>query len=474
MAPTINFAGLASGIDSNALIDAISAATRKSRVEPKQTRVSELQDTNDAFATLKEKMNSLKDLLDDFRTLNGGGLQKIGQSEDETIVRASATGLASNGSYTIGVTQLAKNATASFDDRFTSDTAAINSNINDGASAAQRTVTVQIGTGTEMETVSVVLTSTTTWASFVQQFNSQASGATASVVNVGTPSTPSYAVMFNGANTGTQKGNLSISVGAEITGTVPPTLNAQTVSQATDATFTVSGISASTTITRSTNEVADVIPGVTLNLVKVGSSTVTIGDDADATQAKIQEWVDSFNEIVTFINEQNRITREESGTDVKNVFSPLSRTSTDENGLSALKNSLSESIYDDGSAVRIMADLGIQTQRDGTLKFDTDKFQEAVSTESNSVNQILMDFADSLANTNGVIDQYTGFNQLIDLAVRGNSDQISNLNKQIADAEAAIASNADGLRARFARLESLTARLQQQQNALAGALSSGG
>lgn len=473
MAPTINFAGLASGIDSNALIDAINAAAKKSRVEPKQTRVTELQDTNDAFSTLKEKMNALKDLLDDFRTINGGGLQKLGTSADETIARASATGLASNGTYSVQVTQLAKNGNASFDDRFTSDSSAVNSNINDGASASNRTVTVQIGTGSDMETVSVVLTSTTTWSSFVQQFNAQATAATASIVNVGTPSTPSYAVMINGANTGTQKGQIAISVGSEITGTVPPKMSSRTISQATDATFKVSGISTSTTITRSTNEVTDVIPGVTLEMIAVGTTTVTIGDDADATQTKVQEWVDAFNEIVTFVNEQNKIQREESGSTVTNVFSPFARTSTDDNALSALKNSLSNSVYGDGSIVRIMSDLGIQTQRDGTLKFNTDDFQEAVSNESTSVNEVLMEFADSLANTNGVIDQYVGFNQLIDLAVRGNSDQITNLNRQIAEAEANIAQNADALRARFARLESLTARLQQQQSSLLSALSTG-
>ena len=468
---TINFAGLASGIDSNALIDAISASSRQARVEPKEERVTELEDTNDAFGTLKERMSSLKELLDDFRTLNGGGLQKIGQSADETIARASATGLANNGTYTVEVTQLAKNANASFNDRFSTDTAAINPLINDGASAAARTVTMSVGTGTEQETVSVVLTSTTTWASFVQQFNSQVTGATASVVNVGTPTTPSYAVMFTGANTGTEKGEIGISVGAEITGTIPPKLNATTISQATDATFKVSGIASTTTITRSTNEVADVIPGVTLELVKLGSTTVTIGDDADATQSKIQEWVDAFNEIVEFINEQNRVQRQESGDDVTNVFSPFARTSTDDNALSSLRTALSGSVNEEGSIVRIMADLGIQTQRDGTLLFDTEDFQKAMSEESSSVNEVLMGFADTLASTNGVIDQFVGFNQLIDLAVRGNSDQITNLNRQIADAEANIERNAEALRGRFARLESLTARLQQQQSALTSSLS---
>ena len=53
----INFAGLASGIDSNALIDATVEAQKQARVKPNEQKVSDLEETNSAYDELKTKMN---------------------------------------------------------------------------------------------------------------------------------------------------------------------------------------------------------------------------------------------------------------------------------------------------------------------------------------------------------------------------------------------------------------------------------
>ncbi|RMG44420.1 MAG: hypothetical protein D6719_01810 [Candidatus Dadabacteria bacterium] len=466
--PLINFTGLASGIDAEALISATSDAARAQRVTPLEDKISELEDTNSSLEELKTKLTSLKSLLQQFTTVNGGAVAKLGKSTDETVVTATASNAASDGSYSITVTQLAKNATISFATTattYTSATDVIDSGINDGAPDADRTIPITIGTGAKAETVNVVLTSTTTLNDFVEAFNNSTTKATAVVSNVGTSSSPDYRVIITSNKEGTEEGQLTIGAyGPEITA-----FDSNTTDPATDANFTLSGVSG--TITRSTNTVSDLIPGVTFTLESVGGpTTITVATDVSATTSAVQDFIDAYNDIVKYLDENNQITRQEDGKNVTNIFGPLANTRVDDGVLTSLRGDMSGSTYSSGTQIKIFADLGITTERDGTLKFDTDTFEQALSDEPDSVKNILQNFGDTAAVTNGTIDQYIRFNGLIEVVTKGNTQRITDLNKQISEAEKSILRNEELTRQRFARLESLIGQLQSQQQALTSAL----
>jgi flagellar hook-associated protein 2 len=242
---------------------------------------------------------------------------------------------------------------------------------------------------------------------------------------------------------------------------------ATTISQATNAQLTISGIG---TVTRSTNNISDVITGLNISLSSIGDATLKVSEDGPTTITKVQTFIDAYNDLIEFVGENNRITRDDSGTEVENIFSPLASTRTDDNALSALRTALASTVASGGSAIRIFSDLGITTERDGTLKFDTTRFQTAISTEPSSVSQVLQGFADTTSTTGGTIDVYTRFNGLIDISVNSNKTQITSLNQQISESEKQIARTEEQMRARFARLESQMGRLQQQQQSLTSAL----
>jgi flagellar capping protein FliD len=86
------------------------------------------------------------------------------------------------------------------------------------------------------------------------------------------------------------------------------------------------------------------------------------------------------------------------------------------------------------------------------------------------VNTIIQTFADSVALTGGTVDKYTRYSGLLDISINNNKSLITDLNRRISDAEKQIQRMADGLKERYARLEGLMSRLQQQQSSLAGAL----
>jgi flagellar hook-associated protein 2 len=456
--PTINFSGLASGIDTNALISASSDATRKEREAPDQTKVSQLTDTDSALTTLKTKLVDLQTKIKNFASLNGGALSKDAQSTNESIASAAASNAATNGTYTVNVTQLAKNATYSFDDRFADSSTVINAGM-----VGTQTVTVTVGSGANMQTVNVDLTNTSTVSDFISNFNSTATNAQASLVNVGTDDSPSYGIMITSLYEGTSKGLVNV--------TVPPGVGAlasATSSQATDSQITVSGING--TITRSTNSVADIIPGVTFNLAGIGTTNVTITDDVTATTSKVQDFIDSFNDLVSYVTTNNQITRQDDGTNVSNVFSPLASTRVDDNALSSIRDALAGTVYAGGSAIRIMADLGISTQEDGTLAFNTTTFASSIAKESSSVNNVLKSFADTTSLTGGTIDGYVQFNGMIDIEVNSNETEINDLNQRISEVESQISKTEDDMRSQFANLESTMSKLQSQQQSLTSAL----
>jgi len=464
----INFSGLASGIDTNSLIDAMSSATRAQKVDPLNERITELTDTNTALETLKTKFNELKDSLYNFTTLSGGGIVKTATSTNEAYVGASASNAASNGTYSLNVTQLAKNGTYAYGHSFGASTDFVATTA--GGHAASGTITVEVGTGASKETISVDITrDSTTIAQFVSQFNEQAAAngncAQASLLNVGTTASPDYRVMISSNNTGTTLGTLTVTSNFGFLDTaLPGGVN----SAAQNAIFDLNGV---TGITRETNSVSDAVTGVTFSLQGIGSASVTVADDAKSTETKIQDWVDIYNDLVEYISENNNIVRDESGSEIKNVFQPLASTSTDNTALSSFRDAISSITSSiSGSGVNILADLGITTQRDGTLKFDKTQFETAMSTSSSSVNSIMQQFADTTASTGGTIDTFIRFQGSFDVTITSNKTMIERMTTQISDAERSIAEQEEALRARFARLESMMSKMQSQQSALVSAL----
>jgi flagellar hook-associated protein 2 len=461
----LTFSGIASGLDTQALIDATTNATRQTRVKPNQTRVTELTATNTSFEELTTKLETLQSTLRSFSTLEGGGVSKTGTSSKESVVSASASASATNASYSVTVNTLASNHTYSFNQTYSDPNSPVQSTLTGAEPAADRTVTFTVGTGTEQETVSVVVTDGSySIQNYVDAFNTASTKARASLVNTGTTSSPAYKIVITSLYEGTEKGTIArTALGASLTN-----LSGASESAATNSSVTITGIG---TVTRSSNSISDVIPGVTLSLSSTGSATVKISEDVSATVTRVQDFVENYNDIVTFLAEANKITTEQDGQNTKNTFAPLATSRLDDNILFALRSAISSTVASGGSAVRIFADLGITTQRDGTLKFDAAQLQEAISSEVSSVGAVLQNFADSTALTSGTIDQYIRFNGLLDTVVQANQTTIDDLNRRIAEAEAQIQQQADQLKARYARMESQMGKLQSQQSSLTAALS---
>lgn len=467
----ISFSGIASGLDTDSLIKAASSATRQTKVTPLQKRVQELTDTNDALDSLTSRLFRLRTQANKFSSLFGGPLEKSATTANESVITASAGRGTPSGSYEVIVSQLARNGVFSFDDRWSDPTSVINSSINNDASAEDRTVKIAVGLGSSQEMISLELTNETTPANLVEQFNAQSKKGVASLVNVGTSSSPSYAISFTATSEGTQAGTVQLisPLGSELSaGTAA--LQAGTTQAATDAQFSITGITG--TISRSSNTVTNVVQGLSLNLRSIGTSTLTVRDNPTGSAQLVRDFVDQLNDVIKSTQEANLVTQQDQKNEVVTLFGPLASTRVDEGIIGDIRNAIAGTGAASGSSIRIFADLGITTQRDGTFALDEDKFRAAIATEPSSVDTMLRAFGDTIGKTGGTIDLYTRFGGLIDDVRNANKSSITETNTRISEAEKAITKTEQDSRARYARFESLMSGLQSQGSQLSSILAS--
>ncbi len=462
-APIAQFSGLASGIDSKALIDAVIQAKLKNN-ELRQEQIDFITSESDALAEVKKKLLNLSDLIDKFRTANGGGVTKKASSSDASVATAAVSASASNSSIGIVVGSVAATATGSFTDSYADGNDLFAPN-----AVGTQTIGVSIGSGASLVNINVDVTSATTAQGFVDAFNADANAqgrATASIVKI---ADGDYRVVISTAKTGVTEGQLAFTIPAAGVGFGGNTdLQTQTVQQATDAAFSISGIAG--TITRSTNSVSDVLTGVTFQLSKAGTATIGVSDDADTTADSFKEIVDAFNDIVEYANENNLTSQDNNSSDRKIIYGTLAKTKIDDDFLSQFRQVLLGAGSETTGSVQSFADLGITTNRDGTIKIDQEIFKTGVGGDSTGAAQVLRSFADASAGVSGFIYQFTTFQGFIDNETKSNLTQIDNLNDQIEQLQRSADSTRESLTKRFANLESVTARLQQQQSALTASL----
>ncbi len=460
--PSISFAGIASGLDTEALIRSTLQQQRQLSIGPITKRIQELRDVNDAIGGLSTLASDLRRTVEGFRVVGGGAVGKRFSSSSEGVATGAASNGAGIGTFEITVQSLAKQGVGSFTDRFNSPTGAVAAGIDDGASAENRSISITFGEGDSAETVSVAVTSTTSATDIVDAVNEKATQGSAALVNQGTASSPSYAIVFSSKESGVERGAISLTAGAALTNT--GAFTSSTTSQATDATFSLSGLGG--TVRRSSNTVSDILPGVTLNLGSLGTTTISVKTDSSKTAKGVADFVDRFNRIVSYTKEQNTVTFESDSKDTTPTFAPLSSTQIDEGLVSAIRSTVQSSRSGRNSAIATLADMGITTARDGTLSLDSKKLDAAIANDSGSVEKLLQQLGDTLAAPGGAIAQFTRFGGQFDALKQANNRQIDSYNRRAESAEKILSRQEDEMRTRFSRLESLMGGLQQQQMAL--------
>jgi flagellar hook-associated protein 2 len=234
-----------------------------------------------------------------------------------------------------------------------------------------------------------------------------------------------------------------------------------TISSAQDAQVTLGGA----TVTRSSNTITDLVPGVTLGLVKAtptGSpaTTVTVSRDTDATASKVQALIDAANTLITTTKTQTAY----------NATAKTSGPLSGDGGARGLAGSVLElfgSVTGTGTT-KVLSQLGIQTTRDGKLTFDQAAFSARVQTDPEGAASLVSAFATSLEGfAKGALDT----NGVITTGISSAGAEVKRRQDQIDAFEIRMTALQTSYSAKFASLDAALGTLKQQQSQLASQIS---
>ncbi|MBL8918656.1 MAG: flagellar filament capping protein FliD [Myxococcaceae bacterium] len=430
--------GLASGLDSNNIIDTL-VSLEKRPIDMLSKRQQALKAQVSLLGDLASKLSSLSTAAGN---LQSKGVLALKASSSPTSFSVTPTTGGAAGRYSVEVTGLASAAKARSQAFATGDAPITGGTLDLSVMGSNYQVTITDGmTLTEVATA----------------INQSGAPVNASVLASGT----SHYLTLTNRDTGyplTGAPGDALGISMTTTGTQGTALALGITQQATNATFLVDGLP----MTRTSNEVTGAIPGVTLSLKSLGAAEdVVLGYDYEATQKNLQAFVTAYNEVQALVQKQLAVKPESNrgamlagDAVVRNLQSTLQRiVSTTVPGL---------------ATVRSLADLGVQTSRDGSLTIDTTKLQAAVAREPGSVNALFGKATTGLGDVvEGLVDTFTDpVNGLITARKSGLNDNIRAMDSQLERLDARLAGYRQNLIRQFAAMEQVVSGIKSIGNYL--------
>jgi flagellar hook-associated protein 2 len=328
--------------------------------------------------------------------------------------------------------------------------------LTDAVAAADGTFQFKLGpTGA---VVSVAVSATTTLDQLIQAINEENAGIKATAVNLGTPAAPAWKLTLTSVATGAANDIVIVDDDT--------TLAVANTQAALDASFNVAGLG---DFTRATNTFADVVEGVTVTLKGAGAADLAVEIDKGGTQARLQELVEAYNQVVRTIDQQAAATRGSDGKLTPGAF-------TGDVVPRQLRASLAAILRTTvGGSLGTLADLGITTSKsDGTLSIDKARLQQALADDSSGVAALVSGTgtADGIADllSRALETATQGGSGAIAARRDGLSASIRSVERQIDAALTRLESTERLLRARFTALEKTVSQLQSTGSSLLSAL----
>ncbi|WP_421759003.1 flagellar filament capping protein FliD [Devosia sp.] len=369
-----------SDIDWDGLIEEAVQA-KLSKADSIDLKITENEAKSAAFQSLSDLLADVQTAAQALRAPSGSSqastdvfnartayLTANGDVDASSSVSATVESGATMGSYDLAITQLATahKVTSAGQSSKTSDLG------YDGV--------ISLGTSTDTMT-EIEITSDMTLAEVAEAINAQsdATGVQASVLKV---SSSSYQLVLSGTSTGTTIVAEAVSgddLLTELGITDEAGDFADVLQEPQDAIFSIDGIA----VTRTTNDIDDVIEGVTLHLYQVTpddtSITVEIGTDLSSVKDAIVALVDAYNAYRDFAYAEQQLPSDDNADTTVLFGDSTLRTIS-----AAVTAAISESI---GS--NTMALLGLSFDSTNNLELDEDTLDDALLSSLDEIQSLL-------------------------------------------------------------------------------------
>lgn len=453
---TINFSGLGSGIDFSKLVDA-AVAQRTVPVTQLQVRSSALNQRNGDLKQLNAKLIILTQAAKalDSQEL---GTTRLTTTSDDRLISAASTTEAVPGTLRFNISRLATSLTQT-SRVYSSATDAV---LTDGAATA----TFELRKGGAATGTAITITATNnTLEGLRDAINEAGAGVTATIVDIDGTGTQNKLVL-SADETGAA-GRVEL-VETTATGSAADIgLTSLGISSFADldAQFTLNGL----TLTRSSNNISDVVSGVSFALKQTGAVNVTVSSSSlDITQ-KLQNFVAAYNDVQSFIAGQYQA--DSSGRPVgKLAGDPTLRVVQEQ-----LREAVGADSTSNGGVLKNLSELGIGRNTDGTLTLDETVLSGKLASAFSDVKSLLAGngvdktgIAASIYNSYDILsDDQDG---IVQTTINGNQDSIKRLDKNVAEQIERINQLRQSLERQYAAADAALNQLNSQQTALTNIL----
>ncbi len=461
--------GLASGLDTNAIVNAL-MATQQQQVTNLTNQQTGLTSMNTQLTTIQ---TALQKVAADAQALGNPslfGLTQTINSTNPTLVGATATSNngAVVGGYQVSVSALASASqkTYSFTSQSSADTVTIDGQqISLAAGASADDLVNAVNSNSNLDV----------WATVTQE----ASG--------NTPAT----VVFSDRQTGAPSGNY-----IQVSDTAGALTDTGNDIPGTDAQYTINGgatqYSSSNTISGASlggttpptqgQGATETIPGVSLSLNGVTGSTpvtVTVGTPAPSTQnitTAVQQFITDYNSAITTI--QTQLSQAPSSSDP--TQGTLFGDSDLQQLLSTMRDQMDATVGGLTGSVSSMLDVGVstgaasgtaapsQSSISGDLTLDTTALTQALTNNASQVHSMLQSWSISFSN---LVNNEASPGGTIDTRISGDDTQINYLGTQISNMQANNTAMQSQLVQQFAQMEAALSSSQSTSSWLTSQIS---
>lgn len=380
---------------------------------------SELQTLSGEFQTLQSTVDSINNVV---------GLGSFSADVDDTSVLTATLGSgAMAGTYSVNVSDIGSQTNTISMNGLTTVTDPGSSNID-----ASTTYTLTVN-GSNYQ----ITDSAGTLNGLAQAINSSGANLQATIVNVGSSSSPDYRLSVQSLNYAPDTVQLNDGTNDLL----------NTLTTGTNVQYQVNG-EPSTPITSNSRSVT-ISPGLTVNLLQTGSSDVTVSQGVSNVASQLGSFVNAYNAVVDELSKN----RGQNGGALagQSIVYELQSALQDLANYTAPSGTLSS-----------LSDLGVTFDQNGHLQFDASTFDAASPSDVLSFlgSESGSGFLQSASTTlTGLTDQNTGILPSTTQSIAG---EITAIGTQISNDEAQLNQLQTTLTAQMSAADATISSLEQQ------------
>lgn len=440
---TFSSLGVGAGMDLNTVLSKLMAAER----QPLVALEAKLVSTNakiSTFGRLKSRLDALASASTRLSSpLNLNAVTAT--SSDTAVTTASAAFNATPGTYAVEVTQLAA-AQKSFTTAY-------------GGAAVFGQGSLEFTINGAVKTIDLTGQPSYTLQDIRAKITDANIGVSATVVS----GSGGDRLVLTGNTTGSA-GAFTLAAGAGSDASLVSLTALDNVtaglarSTAQDAAFKVDGIPA----TASSNTASSAVTGLTINLQKVGNTTLTVQTDSTKIKDSVQAFVDAYNGINTLIKDNSAY---DASTKKAQPLNGETTVRTLQGILNSTRTTTPSALA--SATFQSLSAIGVSVKQDGSLSLDASKLSGLLGSNQTDVVQTLNAFGTAFA---GAVADLQGTGGVVQSRIEGLAAQVKSYN----DNKSALQIRIDGVekryRAQFVALDRMVSSLQATSSYLASQL----